>query len=240
MLILITGTIAPDKNLRQLTITDTQDRLEQYIMALKSVICKAPHCKIVFCENSGFGTEALEPVMKLANEKKVSFEALSFQGNNEEVVKHGKGYGEGEIVEYALNNSSLVKGEDYFIKLTGRLAVDNIGRISDLVGGKRLYFNVPNMHLRSIYDTRLYAMPISTFRKFFIDKYKNVNDDAGMILETVYTGVIRDNGLKVRNFPRYPRIVGVSGSSGVKYEYTEWKCRIRDVLGVLNIYGQVK
>ncbi len=239
MFILITGTIAPDQSLRQLTIKDTGKRLQQYLDALEKTILALPGGKIVFCENSGYGTEAFEQVKELAEKSGTSFEALSFKGNTSEVVKHGKGYGEGETVEYVLNNSKLAAGEDFFIKLTGRLVVDNIGAISRLVKRDTVYFNIPNIHRREFYDTRLYGMPVKTFREHFLNRYKDVNDDAGMILETVYTDSTVRNSLKVRNFPRYPRIVGLSGSSGISYDYTEWKCRIRDVLSAFNVYGKV-
>jgi hypothetical protein len=83
-------------------------------------------------------------------------------------------------------------------------------------------------------------MPVKTFNSFFIDEYKKVDDDGGYILESVYTDVVRNNHLKIRNFPRYPRIVGQSGSGGIAYEYTEWKCKIRDILSVTNLYGYVE
>ena len=42
------------------------------------------------------------------------------------------------------------------------------------------------------------------------------------------------------NFEIYPGetygLVGESGSGGLSYEYTEWKCKIRDVLSQINFY----
>ncbi len=240
MVIIVSGAIAPDPGVRQLTIRDNSIRLAQYKNSLEKLILAKTDAKIVFCDNSGYGTEAFESLNELARQQGVQFETLSFKGDNRAVIAHGKGYGEGEIIKFVLANSKLAAGEEYMVKMTGRLVVDNIADIVRNLKTDRVYFNVPNIHRRDIYDTRLYAMSIKIFNSFFIDEYKKVDDDGGYILENVYTDVIRNNHLKVRNFPRYPRIVGQSGSGGIAYEYTEWKCKIRDILGVLNLYGRVE
>jgi hypothetical protein len=240
MIIVVTGTIAPGRDAKYLTIRDSQERLDQYLSALQKLIHARPDAKIVFCENSGFGTEAFDELKELSDKNDMRFEALSFQGDSAAVASHGKGFGEGEIVRYVLDNSELAKGEDYMIKITGRLVVDNIANIVRKVKRNQIYFNIPNIHRRDIFDTRLYAMPIEAFRKYFIDEYQNVNDDGGYYLELVYKDVIHRNGLSTRNFPCYPRIVGRSGSGGITYEYTEWKSKIRDFLSLFNIYGRAK
>lgn len=240
MIIIVTGTISPGKNVGQLTLRDSNERLKQYTTALLKTIEARPDADIVFCDNSGFGTDCFDDVLKYANEKKMKLEVLSFAGDKEAVVAHGKGYGEGEIVKYVLENSKLAQGKQYMIKLTGRLVTDNIADIVKHIKRKCIYFNIPNIHRRDIYDTRIYAMPINIYNDYFYDEYRKVNDNVGYFLEGVYTDVISNNKLHVNNFPRYPRIVGKSGSGGISYTYTEWKCKIRDFLSIFNIYGKVK
>ena len=240
MIIIVTGTIAPGQDVKQLVIRNSIDRLGQYLSELEKLINKKPDAGIVFCENSGFGTDAFAETVELAKRNGIDMEVLSFQGNSEAVASKGKGFGEGEIVKYVLENSKLVHNENYMIKITGRLAVENISDIVSKIKKDCVYFNIPNIHRRDFYHTRLYAMPISVFKKFFIDEYRNVNDDAGYYLEYAYTDVIKRNKLAVRNFPRYPRIVGKSGSGGIVYEYTEWKSIIKDVLSLFNVYAQLK
>ena len=53
-------------------------------------------------------------------------ESLSFTGNEKRIASCGKGYGEDDIIEYALKHSDLLKEATYFCKLTGWLKVDNI------------------------------------------------------------------------------------------------------------------
>ena len=240
MIIIITGTISPNDNIKDLNLRNVEERLEQYKNALEKTIDLLPGGKIVFCDNSGYDTTALNYLIELADKNNVQLELLSFKGDTQNVVIHGKGYGEGEIVKYVLENSKLAANENYMVKITGRLVVDNIAEIVGRLKNDRVYFNIPNIHRRDIYDTRLYAMPISMFKQYFYEKYKEVDDGKGYILECVYRDIILSNQLPSRNFPLYPRIVGQSGSGGIKYEYTEWKSKIRDLLSFFNVYGKVE
>ena len=239
MLIIITGTIKPNR-IKDLTLRDTDERFVQYRDALLCLIELHPAADIVFCDNSNYGTDAFADITTKAIENNLNLEILSYQGSSEAIAEHGKGYGEGEIVRYVLENSRLAHDNDYMLKITGRLVVNNISTIVKRVDRDRAYFNIPNIHRRDIYDTRLYGMPIQIFRRYFIDEYKKVYDEKGYFLEHVYRDTILKNHLKVRNFPSYPRITGSSGSGGLSYEYTEWKSRIRDFLSVFNVYGRVK
>lgn len=236
MLAIITGTIRPASQMRQLVLRDEEERLKQYEEGIRFLIDSGAFTKVVFCENSNFGTEKLSYLVQKAKNAGVELEVLSFQGNVEDACVHGKGYGEGEIMSYAFSHSSLLKTEAYFVKITGRLKIDNIEDIVKHMREHRTYFNIPNRTRRDIYDTRFYGMPISQFKDCFLSAYRQVMDEGGMILEVVYTQVLRNCGIKVSNFPRYPRIVGMSGSGGLIYGYTEWKCKIKDLLSQFNFY----
>ena len=222
--------------MNQLVIRDEQERLRQYEESICFLLQSQAFSKVVFCENSNYGTEELSHLEKSARQNGIDLEMLSFQGNVEEVCIHGKGYGEGEIMNYVFSHSRLIKEESYFVKITGRLKVDNVKDIVNHMNQKRTYFNIPNRTITNIYDTRIYGMPIEQFKNFFLNSYKQVADKQGIFLEMVYTQILQKYNIRVFNFPRYPRIVGVSGSGGLKYEYTEWKCKIRDVLSQINFY----
>lgn len=236
MLAIVTGTISPAPQMSHLILRDVGERLKQYEESLRFLLCSEAFKKVVFCENSNYGTAELSYLTDIAAENGVELELLSFQGNEEKACIHGKGYGEGEIMDYVFSHSELIRTETYFVKLTGRLKVDNLKSIVSRINLQSTYFNISNYTLRDFYDTRIYGMPISQFRDYFLDFYDRVMDEQGMFLETVYTQILHDHNIKVLNFPRYPRIVGVSGSSGVVIGYTEWKCKIKDVLSRLNFY----
>lgn len=236
MLGIITGTIKPAAQMGQLVIRDEEERLKQYKEGLKTLLDAGAFSKLIFCENSNYGTEKLNCLAEGAKEKGIDLELLSFQGDTENICIHGKGYGEGEIMEYVFSNSRLVKREQYFVKITGRLKVDNGKELVNQLLENRTYFNIPNRTIKNFYDTRIYGMPIQQFKELFLHAYHQVMDEEGIFLEIVYTKILQENDIKVYNFPKYPRIRGVSGSGGIEYSYTEWKCRIRDVLSLANKY----
>lgn len=236
MLAIITGTIRPPQQMRQLILRDEKERLRQYEESVRFFLDSGAFSKVIFCENSNYGLKGLSYLLDIATKNRIELELLSFQGNTEKSSIHGKGYGEGEIMEYVFSHSKIADSETYFVKITGRLKVDNIKDIVTHIDQSRIYFNIPNRTRRDIYDTRFYGMPSDQFKKLFVGIYGRVMDDQGVFLEKLYTQIILDKKINVTNFPRYPRIVGVSGSGGGVYTYTEWKCRIRDVLSQMNLY----
>lgn len=236
MLLIITGTIAPASETKFLELRDEEERLKQYKGSITFFVESGAFSKIVFCENSNYGTERLTDLTEKAKVHKVELELLSFQGDTEQVKLHGKGFGEGEIMEYAFANSRLLEKETVFMKITGRMKVDNIKNIVSKVKENTCYFNIPNRTHREMFDTRIYVMGTELFRKLFLHCYDEVMDSEGWYLEKVYTSILLKNKIPVSNFPRFPRIVGMSASTGYSYVYTEWKCKIKDVLSLFQYY----
>lgn len=224
----------------QLVLRDEEERLRQYKDSIYFFLESGAFSKVVFCENSNYGTEKLSYLMEFAQKRGIELELLSFQGNVEMSCIHGKGYGEGEIMDYVFTHSRLVEKEPYFVKITGRLKVDNVKDIVKHMNLQRTYFNIPNRTIRTFYDTRIYGMSVELFKNYFLNSYEQVMDGQGVFLEMVYTEILQKNNIIVFNFPRYPRIVGMSGSGGITYAYTEWKCKIRDVISQFNFYKVMK
>lgn len=233
---IVTGTIRPASQMGQLVVRDEKERLEQYLQGLRPLIESEAFSKLIFAENSNYGGDIFEGLQQSAEEHQTNLEYLSFQGNAEQACIHGKGYGEGEIMKYVFQHSELLKNEPYFVKITGRLQIDNIARLTSRLKKSGTYFNIPNPTRRDIYDTRIYAMPVKQFEEYFENEYERVMDRDGVFLEHVYTGILRDNNIYVSNFPLYPRIRGISGSGGLAYDYTEWKCKVKDLLCKMNYY----
>lgn len=236
MLAIITGTIRPGREVSKLILQNDVDRLQQYKEALLFTIWSNAFTQIIFCENSNFGTECLADMHKEAVKAGIELELLSFEGNAKEVLKHGKGYGEGEIMDYVFKNSRLLSQETYFVKITGRIKIINIKDICERIKDQMCYFNIPNWTIRDYYDTKLYAMPVSIFDEYFRKAYTQVWDDEGIYLEKVYTKILLEEKIKVKNFERYPRVLGKQGSTGLDYRYIEWKCKIKDVISKFNGY----
>ena len=66
--------------------------------------------------------------------------------------------------------------------------------------------------------------------------YDLVWDEKGIYLEKVYTRILSEQKIEVKNFPRYPRVIGISGSTGLEYGFTEWKCKIKDIISIFEGY----
>lgn len=236
MVAIVTGTISPSEQMGQLVLKNTEERLKQYVDALDFLIREKAFDKIIFCDNSGYAMEQLGFLEETALTNGTELELLSYRGNTQKCIQHGKGYGEGENLEYIFSHSKLLQGEDFFVKLTGRLHVVNIRDICRRLRTDRVYFNIPNRTIREYYDTKIYAMPVECFRNHFLPAYHQVRDEEGIYLEKVYTWIILENGIKVYNFPRIPRVIGMAGSSGLTYTYSEWKSKIRDAIGLFGGY----
>ena len=233
MVLLITGTVYPDKEMTSLAIKDHSERLKQYKETINWAIKKINIGKIVFCDNSLCPKEEFEIYKKKAIQNKKEFEYLTFMGNKEKAIKQGKGYGEGEIIEYVLINSQLFQDEDYFVKITGRLRVRNINKI---LPSMKAIVRI-NMFNSERVDTRLYGMPVTIYKRFLIHAYYNVDDNNGYYLEHAFTDALKKNDILSKNLSRYPRYLGVSGSTGRTYSSDEFKCIFKDVLSIANCYG---
>ena len=240
MILIITATISPPTQ-DYLKISEIDARISQYKDSLVHFINCGAFNKIILCDNSNYLAEndIFKDEMNLAKNKGINLELLSFTGNSEKVKEQGKGYGEGEIMEYIFANSKLIKEEPQFFKVTGRLKVDKAAEIVRGTKNKEVcLINIPNRTRHDIFDTRFYGMPTKMYKTYFLKAYENVDDKNKMYLETVFKNVLSTNNLKHNNLPKYPRITGVSGTSGGEYVYTEWKCKIKDFMSLFNYYGK--
>ena len=99
--LIITGCIQPNPNIPYLILKDSTVRLRQYINCIEFYILNSCFDIIIFGENSAYFYN--DKILKeMAFSKRKEFEWLSFLGDQDMVLKRGKGYGEGEIIKYVL------------------------------------------------------------------------------------------------------------------------------------------
>ena len=127
VVVLLTGCVNPPRNAIYTTISNKDVRYQMYHKAIDFYITNCKYKKIVFCDNSNF--KDFPDLEDKAKDNGVELELLAFKGDSEMVVKKGKGYGDGEIIEYALTNSKLIGSCEYFIKISGRYIFDNINKL---------------------------------------------------------------------------------------------------------------
>lgn len=234
--LLITGCIRPNVNQPFLMISDTKIRYEQYIDSIMFYLEHTMANKIVFCENSNFMEFEYEKLLHRAKEKNKDFEWLTFQGDNNCIETKGKGYGEGEIIKYALHKSVLLRETNSFAKVTGRLKIKNFDVIMQKIKGQNNYFNADLFSKRGI-DTRFYFCQKEFYEKHLRDLYLKCDDYNRVSLEKLfYTTLIKNT--TIHNLPYYPVFVGVSAGNGNVYsEKMSIKFRIADVLCKCSIFN---
>ena len=235
MVILVTGTLVPQAGVFALQLTDREKRIAEYVESLRKLRSLKVADKVVFCENSG-DPQAADHVKKQLEGWK-NLEILSFNGNTEKVMQYGKGYGEGEIIEYALKNSRFLKGESEFVKLTGRIEVKNLDTILSKMKPGLLYFDPVKIFGKDKQiDTKLYKLSKKVYEEHFLKLYTQVRDQDGIFIEHLFWSCLKESGLAFQNMPEYPRFQGKSGSVGVSYGTTEWKYQIKNILCKLKLY----
>ena len=130
IVLLITGAIDLSSfNIPNTTLLNVDERLSQYISGIEYAIDNYKRVThLVFCENTNhyFDYSILQ---KKARTGGKILEVLSFSGDYFSIQQKGKGYGEGEIIQYALSHSVFLKTCHSFYKLTGRIVVKNMDQI---------------------------------------------------------------------------------------------------------------
>lgn len=213
------------------SLKDENSRIRLTIESIEKWLAISSDLRLVICDGSNFDFS------KIVLEKfpKAKIECLFFENNKELVGLYGKGYGEGEIVKYALQNSVYLKESDFFAKCTAKLWVENFfeclkcwngtflckGYFSNVFSFKKTQF--------SYVDTRFYLVNKSFYLKNLVSAYLNVGGEQGLSLEHCFRDVILKEQYKKIMFNVPPVICGVGGGSGTYYK-NNLKRRIKEVI----------
>lgn len=215
------------------TLRDPIKRLEQYIDAATQWVTKSDIENIVFCDNSNFQFDKSR-LLDLAQEHGKTIEIISFKGNKLSAVK-GKGYGEGEIIAHAVNNSRLFSRNDTFFKITGRLFVNNFNSIRKAHSRMPNVFNKLSIELgEEQAETRFYKSSVSFYSDHLMDAYMEIDDTKGRYMEHVMYSRLKKTG--VPSFRIFPDFVGVSATSGKDHKLTSIDVRWKSFLSKLGLY----
>ncbi len=85
-----------------------EERRAQYISACTEWLRNPAVSCLVVCEN--INDEFLGAELKIpADDAGKQFEYICFSGDANKVAEYGKGYGEGEIIRYALHHSRVIE-----------------------------------------------------------------------------------------------------------------------------------
>lgn len=232
-LLIITSSVFASSPLTK--ISNPQTREYQYVESILFYLNETNINKIILCDNSGFDYSKYN-LQKIALQKNKEIEVLAFVGEHENVAKWGIGFGEGEILKYVLVNSKLIKQNDTFFKVSGRIIIKNLNRIIKKTNYKSNYFNQIRSRLifpENKVDTRFYFCQKSLFINTLYDSYKNVNDPQGYYLEHSYYDDLKNYKRKFSDFRIIPNYQGVSGTLGIKYSESLIKRLLKQFLRVI-------
>jgi hypothetical protein len=214
MILLLTGCINPN-GMTMTALSNQEERKKQYVEAIHFYLSNTRY-PIVFSENSG--TDISHLFKKEIQSGRLEY--LSFSGNQNK--EKGKGYGECEIIQYALNNSKIIHfvKDKRIAKITGRLIIRNINSIvrgHSILFPQKTVFCAINSNL-SFPDSRFIIAP-ECFYQTFLKSKEAINDTQGYFFEhTLCDTIKREKQLPYSRFLLMPQIEGMSGSSGEIYQ----------------------
>lgn len=231
--IILTACINPGE-IPYTKIIDTQERLKDYIISLSKWIVNAEIKHFIFCDNSNYKYD-YDYLIMLAKELGKELEVIKFNGNNMS-KKYGKGYGEGKIIEYALNNTKIKNSLEYFYKITGRLYVENFNEIIKSGNSTNLFFK-PQVKNRNFVDTRFFKVGVEFYNNNLKGIYKSVDDKKGYYLEHAFYDALILKKEEINSFNLYPHIIGRSGSNGKVYKNKKYILLVKNILSKYNTYS---
>ena len=258
--LILTGTINPDvfktpERSINVKLTNVEERLDQYKKAIKRYIEESIFTNIVFVENSGYDFDVQEIFdASLRYNKQFEFIRMSLSETQiSNMLKKGKSYGESLLIDFAIKNSTLVKGCDEIWKVTGRLYVNNINKIvtHSTKGANEAICNNPRRFIKYKEDwpgqwihTEFFKILKTDYLKYFENNWELCDDYKDMIgwrsqhcIEQVWYQIAKDNHIRFKNFCEYPQIEGILGSANRKYETPFLQLQVKNILCKVGFYS---
>jgi hypothetical protein len=201
-------------------LNDPIARVRHTVESISEWLRINPTIQIVICDGSGFDfTDTVKSNFPLAN-----IECIFFDNDAEQVKKHGKGYGEGEIIHYAIEHSKLMNKSEVFIKCTAKLWVANFDQCLLQLNNQFMcsaYFANVFSYKKTILkfiDTRFYISRKDFYLKHFSAAHTQLGNTVGRSIEDAFLDVIKHEKMKHIFFRTPPVICGVGGGSGKHYK----------------------
>ena len=223
--LLLTATVTPQVNMRDLQVSRPGDRLTHYREAFSSLIandCSGLFQTIYIAENSGHDMKEFE---KILSASKSRIELLKIDPMTDGSL--GRCFSEMSLIDQALK-SDVIKDElnDNVLiwKLTGRYSVKNIRKIiTNSYKNKDIIINMRKYPIHWA-DMYLFAFNEKGWRALF-DEMKASKELKSMSIseETIYSivsGFAKSGALDIRSrFPFEPHVRGIRGYDGRQYDF---------------------
>jgi len=204
---------------RSVSLSLAQDRISYTLKSIEHWLEQSHLIRIVICDNSGYDFSG--DVKKLFPNKEI--ECLSFLGDKSAVSIYGKGYGEGEIIEFAIENSKIISTAKFFAKCTAKLWVNNPDHFLKTWTGdcalKPVFKNVFSLKSCNVdyVDTRFYLVSVDFYTRHLKNLHKKLEKGCPIGIEQLFLQAVFESKLKNIFWDKCPEICGVSGASGKAY-----------------------
>ena len=232
--LLLTGTIDSGVfNNTNVVVTDTKDRLNQYVNTIIRYIKESNFDKVVFVENSGYEFPT-KHIMSIAEKYKKQFEYIYVKTDIEKTIRLGKSYGEAVLMEYGIKYSELLKEEEFIYKCTGRVFVKNINSLIHKEKNTNQFLAYNN--IRYCF-TLFYKISRKDFLEFYTDMGEECDEKNGRSIEYVMYERTVNNHVKCDRFVLYPDFCGVCGTDGQRYDCSRLRMFVKNILLVIGEYS---
>lgn len=206
--ILLTSCVNPN-GMYETNLTNKDIRYKQYCLSIDYLL-KTTKLNIVVVDNTN-----IDYSQRFSNSR---LEILYFDGNHFN-RSYGKGYGEVEIISYALKKSTFISKSNYIIKLTGRTPLINIDKYFTFynINENTVLVDMPYRRMFRCYSRVIFA-PKSFYYDYFLKDALKINDSLGYYFEDhLYNSLekaLHDKKIKLK-LVLFPFIFkGVSGTDG--------------------------
>lgn len=216
--VLLTSSVtAMDHSVR---LKDEKLRIFHTLESINEWLKIYPNGRYVLCDGSGFN---FSPLI-IENFPNANIECLYFVNDIDLMIKHGKGFGEGEIIRYALENSKTLYEAKWFAKCTAKLWVDNFWDCIDQWNDRFLcqaffsnVFSLKRSQLKYV-DTRFYLINKIFYQEHFLRSHIDIGGPEGDSIEDRFLDIAIKIQLTAFIFLIPPIVCGVGGGSGKYYK----------------------
>ena len=217
--LVMTGTIKP---FVQVSHNNPEERLREYIQAIRKYILESAFRTIIFAENSGYLFDASE-LHQLAkdNNKELIILSLVDSGVN------NMSSGEAVLMKRVLEECPFLHDDDVLWKVTGRLWISNVNKICQK-HTKRTNLFLYSRQYDSI-QTWFFCARISDLKKYFLSSETVEVMRRGCIEYAWMDCFKKHKSIEIDRFKIYPNVVGVR-SSGQAYTMSHIKYRMCQLL----------
>lgn len=213
--LLLTGTINSEiyNNTGNL-IKSVDVRLSQYENSIEKYITESPFNIIVFIENSGYPFDEAR-FKRLAFEYNKEFEFISGKICKEEVLAHGKSYGDAYLIAEALEKGVLLKNVDFFYKISGRIFLKNSKQICKTRDKYRNEFII--YQGKKWCFTNIFKANKSDYLRVLGNVYLDCDEKSVNDIEISFFNRLIAADIELGSFEVYPYFDGIMGATGEKY-----------------------